>query len=306
MSLTSITRFPPRRNGVLFLSLGLLLALVAAGGLWAGYRLGLDTRMGSDREAVSDSLRQALAHQRHELERTRIETRAHLDALAQRLGVMQSRLMRLDALGEELARRGSLDPAEFNFGQEPARGGIETPAGARSVALGELVSEMEQLSRSIEDRESKLSLLEQLILNSRLEAQLLPAGRPVEKGWISSAYGWRKDPFSGKKNFHHGVDIAGKPDSEVTAVAAGVVTFAGRKSGYGQVVEVRHADGYTTKYAHNSKLLVGAGALVSKGDVIALMGSTGRSTGPHVHFEIARNGKSVNPLKYLRRDRKKK
>jgi hypothetical protein len=283
------------------LCLSLVLVLVAGGALWTGYAMGIRSEDGAGIPFVSISLRRALEQQRHELDRTRLETRAHVDALALRLGVMQSHIMRLDALGEELARSGGLDPAEFNFDQAPARGGVDSSNGARSVELSELVSEMEQLSRSIEDRENKLSLLERLILNNRLDGQMLPAGRPVIKGWISSPYGRRKDPFTGKKVFHHGVDIAGKMNSEVFAVAAGIVISAGRKSGYGYRVEILHADGYITRYAHSSKLFVEVGDLVNKGEVIGLMGSTGRSTGPHVHFEIARNGKSINPAKYLRR-----
>jgi hypothetical protein len=296
------SRLRPGERGLSLSALSLSLALVmAGGGLWAGYAMGTHPADSVGTPAASVSLRRALEYQRHEFDRTRLETQAHLDALALRLGVMQSHIMRLDALGEELARRGSLDPEEFNFDQSPARGGVDSSSSARSVEFNELVVEMEQLSRSIEDRENKLSLLERLILNDRLDEQLMPAGKPVGKGWISSPYGWRKDPFTGKKAFHRGVDVAGKKDSELFAVAAGIVISASRKSGYGYLAEIRHADGYTTKYAHSSKLFVKVGDLVNKGNVIGLMGSSGRSTGPHVHFEIARNGKSINPAKYLRR-----
>ncbi|MEW7980521.1 MAG: M23 family metallopeptidase [Candidatus Sedimenticola endophacoides] len=133
-----------------------------------------------------------------------------------------------------------------------------------------------------------------------MRSPLTPAGRPVKKGWISSPYGYRKDPKTGKRDFHHGVDVASKENSDVIAVAAGVVTWVGEKSGYGILVELRHADGYTTRYGHNNKALVQAGDMVAKGQVIALVGSTGRSTGPHVHFEIARGGKALNPHKYLK------
>ncbi len=169
-----------------------------------------------------------------------------------------------------------------------------------SVDAEDLLIDMNRLSFSIDDRAHKLELMEGLLFNTSVHQDLKPAGRPVTKGWVSSHYGYRKDPFSGKKAFHHGVDVAGKENSDVIAVAAGVVTWVGEKKNYGHLVEIRHADGYLTRYGHNSKLLVKRGELVTKGEVIAQMGSSGRSTGPHVHFEIARNGQTINPAKYLR------
>ncbi len=276
--------------------------LVMAGSMWAGYEMASRTLDPEERQhGVADALREMLENQRRDLDETRQQTRNHLDALALRLGLMQSHIMRLDALGEQLVRAGELDAEEFDFTEAPALGGADASDGASSVEVSELINEMEQLAKSIEDREHKLTLIEALILNQKVDSVLLPAGRPVSKGWISSPYGKRKDPFTGKKAFHHGVDIAGKKGSEVFAVAAGVVTEARKKSGYGYLVEIRHADGYITRYAHNSEIRVKTGDLVDKGQVIGLMGSSGRSTGPHVHFEIVRNGKSINPAKYLRR-----
>jgi len=283
---------------------GALLAVSITGSLWLGYQAGVRASApgtGEGEAAVAARLQEQLKKERRELERNRKRMRVHLDALALRVGVLQSHVLRLDALGERLAEAGELDPGEFSFSEAPARGGLETPESTTSVQLSELLSDMEKLSRDLEDREYKLSLMEGILLNNKVRKELEPAGKPVEKGWISSDYGYRKDPFSGKKSFHHGVDIAGKKGSEVVAVASGLVTEAGRQSGYGYVVEIRHADGYVTRYGHNSKILVKVGDIVSKGDLIGLMGSTGRSTGPHVHFEVARNGKSINPAKYLRR-----
>ncbi len=280
------------------------LALLMGGALWAGYQMGAHTL---PPQAATDNttevVRNLLQTQRAELQETRGRTQEHLDALALRLGQLQSHILRIDALGERLAKAGKLDEEEFNFAEEPARGGIEAAETSRSVDLSELVSEMEQLSLIISDREHKLDLMEGLIRNNQLNEALLPTGRPVEKGWISSRYGYRNDPFTGKKAFHHGVDIAGKKNSNVVAVASGIVTWVGEKSGYGKLVEVRHPDGYVTRYGHNSKILVTPGDLVIQGQPIALMGSSGRSTGPHVHFEIARNGKTVNPSKYLQAKR---
>ena len=274
--------------------------LVAAG--FAGYQLGQQSvQQAAPVTHISTLVSGALEQQRQEIRETRRETRVHLDALALRLGTLQSELMRLDALGEELIRIGDLDAAEFNLAETPALGGAQSPEDLRSVELAELLADMDRLSQSIEDRAHKLRLLEEVLVGGEIGDELKPAGRPVKKGWISSRYGYRKDPFTGKKAFHHGVDIAGKSGAGVFAVASGVVTDAGEKNGYGYLVELTHADGLVTRYAHNKEIYVGIGDLVNKGDKIGSMGSTGRSTGPHVHFEIVRNGKSLNPAKYLRK-----
>jgi len=284
------------------LFLGVVFTAFISGSLWLGYEAGL--RAAADRldePALTAMLEEQLDGQRRELELNRKKMRSHLDALALRMGKLQSHILRLDALGERLTEVGKLDPEEFNFSETPARGGLETPDGSSSIELSELLSDMELLTRTLEDREYKLNLMEDMLLNNRVLKELRPAGRPVKKGWISSDYGYRKDPFSGKKTFHHGVDIAGKKDSGVFAVASGIVTEAGKKGGYGYLVEIRHVDGYFTRYGHNSEIFVEVGDLVSKGDRIGSMGSTGRSTGPHVHFEVAHNNKSVNPAKFLKK-----
>lgn len=277
------------------------LLLCIGGMLWTGYQLGQQSvEVESVGTLPTEAVQELLLTQRREIREAQESTRRHLDALALRLGEMQARILRLDALGERLADQGKLDTSEFNFDQEPARGGLESGEYAQSVTVSELVSGMDLLARTIENREHKLELLESLLEQEELHDEAKPSGRPVSQSWISSRYGYRNDPFTGKKAFHHGVDVAGKEKSEVVAVAAGIVTEAGKKSGYGYLVEIHHAGGYVTRYGHNSKIFVKEGDLVSKGDVIGLLGSSGRSTGPHVHFEVALNGKSVNPAKYLR------
>ena len=148
-------------------------------------------------------------------------------------------------------------------------------------------------------RDAQLGVLEQLILQRDLRRQIVPEGRPVQRGFLSSGYGLRQDPLSGATAFHRGVDFAGNAGDAVIAVGAGVVTFAGYKQGYGYLVDVTHGDGYVTRYAHNSRVLVQQGDTVARGQKLAVMGSSGRSTGPHVHFEVLRNGRPVNPLSYL-------
>ena len=286
----------------LVLCLSAAAGLLLGTGLWAGYEIGRQTVAPvAEEQVVVKAIKEMLHTQRRELAEEKKQTRDHLDALALRLGGMQSEMLRLEALGGQLVKVGNLDPEEFNFDEPPARGGVDASNEASSVELAELLADLEGLSRAIDDRTHKLELMQGLIVEGRVQEQLRPQGRPVSKGWISSRYGYRKDPFTGKKSFHHGVDIAGKKDSEVFAVASGIVTEARRKSGYGYLVEIAHADGLVTRYAHNSRIVVKVGDLINKGDNLGFMGSTGRSTGPHVHFEIAKNGKSINPEKYLRK-----
>jgi murein DD-endopeptidase MepM/ murein hydrolase activator NlpD len=156
-----------------------------------------------------------------------------------------------------------------------------------------------QLEQNVDLRESQLSALENVILARELHEEIHPEGRPVANGFISSYFGERADPFDGLETFHKGVDFAGTPGSPVVAVAAGVVTWAGERTGYGKLIEINHGDGFATRYAHNERTLVTVGQTVKRGERIALMGSTGRSTGPHVHFEVLRNGRQVNPLSFV-------
>jgi murein DD-endopeptidase MepM/ murein hydrolase activator NlpD len=277
----------------------LLVSMVSGGVGWAGYQLGLqDAAPVADRETVA--LRSMLEEQRREVQDTQARTREHLDALALRLGQMQSHILRLDALGERLTEIGNLDNGEFNFSEVPAQGGLDASGTAESIELTDLLADLDALTLTIDDREQKLNLLEDLLMNRKLGREIHPSGRPVKSGWVSSYFGYRKDPFTGKKAFHQGVDVAGKEGSDVIAVASGVVTWASERFGYGHLVEINHGNGYVTRYGHNSKLLVKQGDTVAKGEVIAQMGSSGRSTGPHVHFEVLRNGKAVNPSNYLR------
>lgn len=278
-----------------------LTTLLTCAALWGGYQLGKEAGSLAAVQGVGGiGFQQQLDKQHRELVQTRHRAGAHLDAMALRLGDMQAELLRMEALGMQLVKAGDLDPEEFDFNAPPPRGGLDISENAVSVELPELLADMDLLARSITDRTHKLALMQGMIVDGRIQENLEPQGRPVEKGWISSDYGYRKDPFSGKKTFHHGLDIASKWGSPVFAVASGVVMEAKQKPGFGYYIEIVHADGLVTKYAHNSKLFVEPGDLIEKGDTIARVGSSGRSTGPHVHFEIARNGESINPSKYLK------
>ncbi len=240
-----------------------------------------------------------LIEQRAELDRMREKTRNTLDNMALRVGQMQAQMMRLNAVGEHLAKKAQLSTQEFNFDEFPAVGGANVNESDESFTQNQLMDEIDQLDQQLSLREKQMQLLATFSANRRLSKEVRPAGLPVAKGWLSSHYGYRADPFTGKKKFHHGVDIAGKSGTAVLAAASGLVTWAGKKGGYGYLIEIDHGAGYVTKYAHNKEMVVNTGDLVKQGDVIAKMGSTGHSTGPHVHFEVLRHGKKVNPRKYL-------
>lgn len=235
------------------------------------------------------------------------ENAAHeLTALTVKTAELHARLLRLDALGERVAVAAKLDHGEFDFSQRPAVGGPAVQAlGAGSGTDGvdgqSLSQALEELHQLVENRERQLALLDQALLVRNTKNDAFIAGRPIKKGWLSSRFGQRTDPFNGKKAWHEGVDFAGSAGADVVSVAGGVVTFAGKRSGYGHLVEINHSDGYRTRYAHNDKNLVAVGDTVGRGQVIALMGSSGRSTGPHVHFEVSRWGKPVDPVHYINR-----
>lgn len=242
-----------------------------------------------------------LAEQKQQVEQTRDQARSQVAALTLRVAELQARLMRLDALGEHLTTIANLDQGEFDFSQPPALGGPETDTIGDPYTQPDFISTIDQLSSQIENREQQLATLDALLAKRKLQDDIFIAGRPIKKGWMSSRFGRRTDPFTGKVAWHGGVDFAGKEDSEIISVAAGVVTWSKDRHGYGQMVEINHGGGFTTRYAHNKENLVKVGDVVKKGQIIALMGSSGRSTGPHVHFEVFKNGRAVDPSTYIHR-----
>lgn len=270
---------------------GLIVLLAAA--VYSGVRLG------SDELHYVANWQDAVSEQQARIAEARLSAQADIDALTLRIGQMQAQMLRLNALGGRLVSQSDLDKGEFDFDAVPAVGGPEDVMSLQSVPLADFLSMLEQLETEMVDREQKLSVLESLLMSRSLSERVMPSGRPVEGGWLSSGYGKRNDPFTGKQEFHKGLDFAGKQGSEVIAVGDGVVSWAGKKSGYGKLVEINHGNGYTTRYGHNQSQLVNVGDTVKKGQQIALMGSTGRSTGPHVHFEVLHDGKTVNPSGFI-------
>lgn len=230
------------------------------------------------------------------------DAKANLTALTVRLGELQARAIRIDALGKRLVEISDLDKGEFDFDRPPGVGGPEGSTVA-DIDMQDFERAIGNLAHQLEDREQKLVLLETMLRDQDIFEETVPRGQPIEHGWISSHFGTRTDPFTGKRALHFGVDFAGKEGSKIVAVASGVVTWSGERFGYGRMVEVDHGNGYVTRYAHNSMNFVKVGDVVQKGEHLALMGSSGRSTGPHVHFEVLREGTAVDPIAYVRAGR---
>ncbi|WP_158879898.1 M23 family metallopeptidase [Rhodanobacter sp. L36] len=283
------------------------LCLIAGSALVAVLGLGaiLAMAVASPRDRALAQIRE-LQHQIRkqdtQLDGVRQDSQRGLDALAVKLGQLQAQSTRLNALGERLIQVGKLDEAEFSFDQPPAVGGVEDISGSAFALPQTLNSSIEQLSTQFDSQQAQLSALQSLLMDARIDSNLKPTGMPVQ-GYISSYFGVRADPFDGRSARHTGIDVATPLGTPVHAVAEGMVTFAGVRSGYGNVVEIDHGNGYMTRYAHNSALEVRPGQHVQVGDVISRAGSTGRSTGSHLHFEVWYGGRVVNPLAFVRNHR---
>jgi murein DD-endopeptidase MepM/ murein hydrolase activator NlpD len=273
---------------------------VLSGVLFVGVQLGRGG-IGDDPIEQASHWGATLEEQRLQVLAARRDLQERLDALATRVGQMNAHVIRLDALGRRLTEMANLDKGEFNFDAAPAVGGPEGLVEGAVATSPDLTAMLDDLARQIKDRERQLSVLESMISTRNLSRQIVPGGRPVTKGWISSYFGHRADPFTGRKAFHRGVDFAGPAGAQVVAVASGVVTYTKERFGYGKTVEINHGNGYVTRYAHNQRVLVGVGETVKKGQPIALIGSTGRSTGPHLHFEVLKQGRAVDPMSFVKR-----
>ena len=241
-----------------------------------------------------------LEKQKALLEEVRENAERSLDAMSSRLSLLQGRVMRLDALGSRLASMATLDELEFSFEGPPGMGG---PAplyeDGNTIEVPDFLKALSELEAGLQDKSEKLAAMESMLMDRTLQEQTLPDGRLAKSGWISSLYGFRTDPLTGRQEFHQGIDLAGRPETPITAVAAGIVTWSGVRYGYGNLVEISHGNGYLTRYAHNRKNLVSVGEKVEKGQVVSLMGSSGRSTGTHVHFEVVRHGKYLDPKRHI-------
>ena len=219
--------------------------------------------------------------------------------MAFQLADLRARLLRLENLGEDLVKIAKLEESEFNFSVPLSVGGVAR-GELDDPSWGELQQDLRNFSQLLNRRETELSILNSVLLEKNLMEESKPNGYPVDGGWTSSAYGQRIDPFRGVKAWHAGVDITSvNKESPVKALASGVVIFSGERQGYGKMVEIDHANGYVTRYAHHRELLVQEGTIIKKGEHLGIMGDTGRSTGPHVHVEVLLNGKNINPARFL-------
>lgn len=295
------TRGGPRRLAIRrrhWLAAGCLLLAVALVIAAAGFFSG---RIYSNRllDAQVNALQKRLYRQGQTLATLRRTSQASINAVASRMARLDARLNRLDAMGAQIVSMTGLEKSAFDFGSPPGEGG---PLNTHEVPweLPDLSRATTALGQRILRERSELAALEAMLLNRQNVAKSIPSGWPVgSEGWISSGYGWRTDPFTGERSFHPGVDFAGYEGAPVHAIASGVVTWAGPRYGYGRLVIVNDGNGYSTWYGHGEKILVEVGEVVKRGETIALMGSTGRSTGPHVHLEVHHNGNTINPMPFV-------
>jgi len=276
--------------------------LIAFGILMAGFMLAMATYVVTMKFAVdlrNPYLRALLAslHQ-DEVKRSEAHVKENLDALAAKVGELQARILRLDAFGERLAKAAGIKREEFRFDEKPGQGGPVVPLGP-DLTVPEFQRMLDDMSRLVDDRGEKLGVLDSFFMDDRLARKTVPTTMPVTGGYYSSNYGYRLDPITGHSEFHTGVDIVAGIGTKVVAAAGGVVSYSGTMPEYGNVVDVDHDNGLTSRYAHLSKRLVKAGDVVMKGQLIALVGNTGRTTGPHLHFEVREKGIPLNPNKFL-------
>ncbi len=280
-----------------------LLFSLAIFGSWGAYSLYSSHSLSAELQQARQQLE--LARSIHEQEISRLQSQVNAEqekmaVYARTLGQLQAKISRLDSLGEKLVEVASLDKKEFDFGLQPAFGGPRLIQSPISADMG-LHDHVQHVSSRLSSLDSQLAAIDYLLQGSREEKNARPHAWPSEGGWLSSHYGMRADPFTGERAVHRGVDIANRFGAPVLAASRGVVTFAGKMKDFGYIVDIEHGYGYKTRYGHLSSLAVKVGDEVSDNQLIGRIGSSGRSTGPHLHYEVHRNGRPLNPLTFLPR-----
>ena len=243
-----------------------------------------------------------LADQREEAQKSQEMIQGHLNAMALRLGDLQAQMMRLDGLGERLAKIAGLKPQELQslqLGSPPARGGAASSLPSRNFTVSEFADLLSKLGHQVDERSDQLGVLEALLVQDSANRKFLPTLAPIVDGWYSSNFGYRVDPFTGTRSFHEGIDFPANVGTAIVAAASGKVVYAGYHPEYGKIIEVDHGNGLVSRYAHASQIFVNEGDLVVRGQRLGSVGSTGRSTGPHLHFEVRLNGVPQNPARFL-------
>jgi murein DD-endopeptidase MepM/ murein hydrolase activator NlpD len=223
--------------------------------------------------------------------------RENLDAMAKRLGEMQAKMLQLEALGERVSGLAGVNPNEIRF--NPARGGALVEG--KPLSLEELQATLNDLEQLTGERTDLLTVMESRLFDQRVKKMMIPTQHPLNTGHAGSSFGWRIDPFTGRSALHTGLDFQADTGTPIYAAAGGVVVASETHPAYGHMVEVDHGNDLITRYAHASKLLVKKGDLVKRGQQLALVGTSGRSTGPHLHFEVLVQGVQQNPSKFLAR-----
>ena len=295
----SVTVFIQGKNGVQRWHLGkrwLLLPAFMLVGIASLYHY--SNERFADQQANMDSVKALRSAQKQQILKLKDATESQLSMLVTHVARLQAKMTRLEALGQQVATQNQLDD-QFDFSSEVGVGGISELGD--NIELDSLIADMDKLANNLDHNQTQLSVLETVVSNLHIDKERYISGRPIKKGWLSSPYGLRNDPFTGRRAMHKGIDFAGSEGQAVVATAAGVVTWSGSMFGYGNLVEIDHGNGLKTRYGHNESLTVRVGDVVTKGEKIANMGSTGRSTGPHVHYEVLRNGKQIDPQKYVYR-----
>jgi len=248
-------------------------------------------------ESNEDRLKDIAKYQ-NDIELIKNKNKEKMEFFSQKLITISSEIHNLNALGNKISHIAKLNKKEFNF-ENPKYIGGKNKINIEFEYNSDFEKYLDLMLNDLKIKSDDLNYAYKIINNMEMKEQFFPSGFPAEKGYISSAYGNRKSPFTKKIHFHKGIDIAHKTESDIRSLAAGKITFSGKKYGYGNLVEVSHLNGYVTRYAHNNRNLVKVGELIKKGQIIAKMGSTGHSTGPHVHLEVLKNNKHINPNKFI-------
>jgi murein DD-endopeptidase MepM/ murein hydrolase activator NlpD len=253
-----------------------------------------------------NSIQLLVNEKQNDIQQFKADVNSELDALALQIGGLYAQSMRINALGDRLTDVAKLESSEFDFSTEPGIGGAGLELTHKENTPQDLFTSLYSIQANFQHQEEQLGLLNDLLNEKDLDQQIKPSGKPIRKGWISSSYGGRVDPFTGKQAFHSGIDFSGKQGSVIQAMAEGVVIWAGKRGNYGNLIEIDHGSGYVTRYAHLSKVSVSTGEKVEKAQAIGVMGKTGRATSAHLHFEVLKKGHKINPWPFLARKQKLK
>ncbi|MBL4773086.1 MAG: M23 family metallopeptidase [Alcanivoracaceae bacterium] len=288
----SDTKIRQKVMAILALSVACILVL----GMGTGYIL-FNQKTETNSEIIKFQL--LVEQKQNDIQQFKSDVNGELDSLALQIGGLYAQSMRINALGDRLSEVANIDGSEFDFSTEPGIGGADLELTNRENTPQDLFASLYSIKASFQQQEEQLILLSELLSEKELDQQIKPSGKPIRKGWISSSYGTRVDPFTGKQAFHSGIDFSGKHGSIIQAMAEGVVIWAGYRGNYGKMIEIDHGSGYVTRYAHLSEVSVTVGEKVEKTQLLGVMGKTGRATSAHLHFEVLKKGHKVNPWPFL-------